>query len=154
MQKQTVVTDEGLKRLENELAELKAKRTEVAEKLKVARGFGDLSENSEYDEAKNEQAIIEGRIVELEARLKNVKVLDESQLSNDRVNIGATVEVKCGKVKTVFKIVSTSESNPAEGLISDESPVGRALLDHEVGDKVEVEIPNGVVTYTIQKISR
>lgn len=154
MQKQTVVTDEGLKRLEAELAELKSKRTEVAEKLKVARGFGDLSENSEYDEAKNEQAIVEGRIAELEARLKNVTVLDESQLTNDTVNIGATVDLKMGKTKVTYKIVSTSEANPMEGLISDESPVGRALLGNRVGDKVEVEIPNGVVTYTIQKITR
>ena len=95
MAKQTVVTDEGLRRLEKELEELKTvKRKEIAEKIKVALSFGDLSENSEYDEAKNEQAIIEGRIAEIEAQLKNVRVLDETELTNETVHIGSTVRMK------------------------------------------------------------
>ena len=115
MTKQTVITDEGLKKLEHELEELKTvKRKEVAEKIKVALSFGDLSENSEYDEAKNDQAIIEGRIAEIENQLKNVKVLDESEISTESVHIGSTVKVKDledGAVMT-YRIVGSTESDP------------------------------------------
>jgi transcription elongation factor GreA len=156
MQKQTVVTDEGLKRLEAELAELKSKRTEVAEKLKVARGFGDLSENSEYDEAKNEQAIIEGRIAEIENQLKNVRVLDETELGGENVHIGALVTVReKGKKKTVtYRLVGSTEADPLNGRISDESPVGAALVGRRVGEEVEVETPGGLLKLVVEEISK
>ena len=157
MIKQTVVTDEGLKRLESELEELKTvKRKEIAEKIKVALSFGDLSENSEYDEAKNEQAIIEGRIAEIEAQLKNVRILDENELNNETVHIGSTVRVKnedTGKELT-YRIVGSTESDPLEGKISDESPVGKAVFGRGVGDTVEAETPVGTVNLTILEISK
>ncbi|HIW73007.1 MAG TPA: transcription elongation factor GreA [Firmicutes bacterium] len=153
--KQTVITDEGLKRLESELEELKSvKRKEIAEKIKVALSFGDLSENSEYDEAKNEQAIIEGRIAEIENQLKNVRVLDESELNTRMIHIGSRVKVQDMSVgeEEVYQIVGSTEADPLGGRISDESPVGRALLSHAPGDTVEVETPAGVVNYKILEI--
>ena len=157
MTKQTIITDEGLRRLEEELEELKTvKRKEIAEKIKVALSFGDLSENSEYDEAKNEQAIIEGRIAEIESQLKNVHVLDESELSNETVHIGSKIrirEVASGEEES-YKIVGSTEADPINGRISDESPVGKAMLGHTVGDVVEVEIPSGAVSYELVEISK
>ncbi len=157
MAKQTVVTDEGLRRLEKELEELKTvKRKEIAEKIKVALSFGDLSENSEYDEAKNEQAIIEGRIAEIEAQLKNVRVLDETELTNETVHIGSTVRMKDtgSREEFTYRIVGSTESDPLEGKISDESPVGKAVSGHHVGEVVEVETPGGVMNLEIVEISR
>ena len=157
MEKQTVVTAERHRRLEKELEELKTvKRKEIAEKIKVALSFGDLSENSEYDEAKNEQAIIEGRIAEIEAQLKNVRVLDETELTNETVHIGSTVRMKdtgSGEEFT-YRIVGSTESDPLEGKISDESPVGKAVSGHHVGEVVEVETPGGVMNLEIVEISR
>ncbi|HBT64726.1 MAG TPA: transcription elongation factor GreA [Ruminococcaceae bacterium] len=155
MNKQTVITDEGLKRLESELEELKSvKRKEIAEKIKTALSFGDLSENSEYDEAKNEQAIIEGRISEIENQLKNVRVLDESELSTEVVHIGSRLKVKhLGTKKTeTYQIVGSTEADPLNGRISDESPVGMAFLTHTNGDIIEIETPNGIVKYEILEI--
>ena len=157
MTKQTVITDEGLKRLENELDELKTiKRKEVAEKIKVALSFGDLSENSEYDEAKNEQAIIEGRIAEIENQLKNVRVLDETEIGTENVHIGSTVTVheKGKKTKETYRIVGSTEADPLGGRISDESPIGKALLGHRKGDEVEVETPGGVLFLIVDEISK
>ncbi len=157
MAKETIVTKEGLKKLELELEELKTvRRKEVAEKIKVARGFGDLSENSEYDEAKNEQAIVEGRIAELEAQLKNVRVLDESELGTENVHIGSVVTVRFKDKKTdvTYEIVGSTEANPLGGRISDESPIGKGLIGHAVGDTIEVETPGGEITLTIQKIEK
>lgn len=157
MAKETIVTKEGLKKLELELEELKTiKRKEVAEKIKTARGFGDLSENSEYDEAKNEQAIVEGRIAELEAQLKNVRVLDESELGTENVHIGSivTVHFKGKKTDVTYEIVGSTEANPLGGRISDESPIGKGLIGHAVGDTVEVETPGGEITLTIKKIEK
>ena len=125
--KEKVVTPEGLKALEDELEELKTvKRKEVAEKIKVARGFGDLSENSEYDEAKNEQGLIESRIIFLEKMLKNVRVLDHSELTNDEVMVGSKVKIKDedGEIEE-YSIVGSTEADPLEGKISDESAVGK-----------------------------
>lgn len=155
MAKQIILTEEGLKNLENELENLKTvKRKEVAEKIKVALSFGDLSENSEYDEAKNEQAIIEARIVEIDAMLKNVKVIDEHELDTEVVYVGSKVKVNDIEYNEVldYKIVGPSEANPREGRISDESPVGSALLGHKVGDLVRVETPVGFCTYKILEI--
>ena len=157
MTKQTIITDEGLRRLEEELEELKTvKRKEIAEKIKVALSFGDLSENSEYDEAKNEQAIIEGRIAEIESQLKNVHVLDESELSNETVHIGSKIRIRelASGEEESYKIVGSTEADPMNGRISDESPVGKAMLGHTVGDVVEVEIPSGAVSYELVEISK
>lgn len=157
MAKETVITDAGLKRLEQELEELKTvRRKEVAEKIKVALSFGDLSENSEYDEAKNEQAIVEGRIAELENQLKNVRILDASEFSTENVHIGSTVTVRMKGKKTMntYQIVGSTEADPLGGRISDESPIGKALLGHAEGDTVEVETPGGEITLTIEKIAK
>ncbi len=157
MTKQTIITEEGLKKLENELDELKTiKRKEVAEKIKVALSFGDLSENSEYDEAKNEQAILEGRIAEIENQLKNVRVLDESDFNTEDVHVGSTVTVRMKGKKTdvTYQLVGSTEADPLNGRISDESPIGKALVGHKVGDQIEVETPGGLVTLTIRQIAK
>ena len=154
--KEMVVTAEGLKALEDELEELKTvKRKEVAEKIKVARGFGDLSENSEYDEAKNEQGLVESRIIFLEKMLKNVRVLDHSELTNDQVMVGSRVKVKDddGDVDE-YSIVGSTEADPMEGKISDESAVGKGLLGKRVGEIAEITVPSGaVVHYEVLGIS-
>lgn len=157
MIKELVMSREGLKKLEAELEELKTvRRKEVAEKIKTALGYGDLSENSEYDEAKNEQAIVEGRIAEIEAQLKHVRILDESQLSDETVHIGSKVCMRNGKGdKVEYKIVGSTESDPFNGMISDESPVGKAVLGHAAGDKVLVVLPSGTeATFEILSISK
>ena len=159
--KQVILTQEGLEKLEQELDELKSvKRKEIAEKIKVALSFGDLSENSEYDEAKNEQAIMEARIADIEVTLKNVKVIDESELSNENIHIGSKVEVRVNNPRTGktdvynYKIVGSNEADPLSGNISDESAVGKALLGHGIGDKIEVEVPAGMMEYEVLAISK
>lgn len=157
MAKQTVLTSEGLQNLEKELEELKTvKRREVTEKIKVALGYGDLSENSEYDEAKNEQGLIEARIAEIEALLKNVKIIDSDNISTEHVQLGNTVKVKnLADGKTLeLSIVGTKEVDMMAGKISDESPIGRALMGHASGDVVEVEAPAGMFKYEILEIGR
>lgn len=155
--RQVLLTSEGLGKLEKELEELKTvRRKEVSEKIKVALSFGDLSENSEYDEAKNEQAMVESRIVELEAMLKNASVLDESGITTDAVSVGSLVTVrflKNDKVDT-YKIVGSTEASPLNKRISDESPVGKALLGHKCGEIVDVEAPSGLVRYEILEIAK
>jgi transcription elongation factor GreA len=158
-EKQYLVTAEGKEALEKEYEQLVTLgRQDAAEKLKVARSFGDLSENSEYDEAKNDQAILEARIADLEEMLKRAVVLDESELNKETVNIGATVVIsfkKDGKkAERQFKIVGSNEANPREGKISDESAVGKALMGKKVGKSVEVETPAGVTKYKIISITR
>lgn len=155
MEKQTVLTDEGLKKLEDELEYLKTvKRKEISEKIKVALSFGDLSENSEYDSAKNEQAIVEARIVQVEKMLKNAVVLDEDELSTDIVHIGSKVKVYDEKYDEYdeYHIVGSTEVNPAIGRISDESPIGSALINHKAGDVVEIQVPDGVLSLKIVEI--
>lgn len=161
MVKQILLTKEGLSKMEAELDELKGvKRKEVAEKIKVALSFGDLSENSEYDEAKNEQAIVEARIADIEAMLKTVRVIDESELSAENIQIGSKIELrmtnpKTGTTKVVnYKIVGSNEADPLNGCISDESAVGKALLEHSIGDKVSVEVPAGTMEYEVLTISK
>lgn len=157
MAKQVLLTDEGLKKLEAELEELKGnKRKEIADKIEVARSFGDLSENSEYDEAKNEQAIVEARIAELEATLRNVKILDEDDLTTEMIHVGSKIKVfdKEFNEEVSYQIVGSTEADPMNGRISDESPVGKALLGHKVGDVVDVEVPDGVVTFEILDIAK
>ena len=161
MVKQIILTKEGLDKLENELEELKSvKRKEVAEKIKVALSFGDLSENSEYDEAKNEQAIVEARIADIEVMMKNVRVIDESELSSENVHIGSKLELRVVNPKTGnssvvnYRMVGSNEADPVNGCISDESAVGKALLDRGIGDRVTVEVPAGVMEYEILAISK
>lgn len=157
MAKQITLTDEGLKKLEAELENLKTvKRKEIAEKIKVALSFGDLSENSEYDEAKNEQAFIEARIAEIEAMLKIVKVLDESELSTEHVAVGSKVRLKDMEFgdEEEYQIVGSTEADPNAGRISDESPIGKAILGHKVGDIVEVEVPDGMISFEVLEISK
>ena len=157
MSKEILLTEEGLQNLESELENLKTvKRKEIAEKIKVALSFGDLSENSEYDEAKNEQAIMESRIAEIEGILKNVKVIDEHELSTEIVHVGSIVKVHDKEYDSTFeyRIVGSNESNPMEGKISDESPVGAGLLGHKVGEVLNIKTPSGVCKYEIVEISK
>ena len=156
MNKEVVMTYAGLRALEDELENLKTvKRTEVADQIKEARSFGDLSENSEYDEAKNEQGLVESRIAELEKRLKHARVIDESELSNDSISVGSHVKIKDEDGdEEEYDITGSTEADPLEGKISDESPIGSALIGHGVGDKVVVTLPNGnTVTYEVMAIS-
>ena len=157
--KPTMLTAEGLKKLEDELAFLQnEKRKEIAEKIKVARSFGDLSENSEYDDAKNEQAIMEARINTIEAILKTAVLIDESETSNERVHLTSVVKIEMLSTgrQVQYKIVGSgsNEANPKEGKISDESPSGAALMDKSVGDVVEVETPGGIVGIKILEITK
>lgn len=157
MAKPIMLTAEGLKQLEEELDFLKGeKRKEIAEKIKVARSYGDLSENSEYDDAKNEQAILEARIVTIEATLKNAVLINEDDITNEHIHIGSKIKVENIKMGKTFdyKIVGSNESNPREGKISDESPMGVALLGKKVGDVVEVEAPAGVIALKVLEISK
>jgi transcription elongation factor GreA len=159
-EKQYFVTEEGLAALEKELEYLKiVRRKEVAEKIKVALSFGDLSENSEYDEAKNDQAMVEARIADLEVMLKGAVVINESELSNETVHIGSRIEVDLtsatgAQSRRDFKIVGSNEADPRNGKISDESAVGKALIGAKVGQVVEVETPAGISKYQIVTISR
>lgn len=155
--KEIVVTVAGLKALEDELEELKTvRRKDVAEKIKVARGFGDLSENSEYDEAKNEQAFIESRIAQLEAMLKHARVIDNEELNLDTVSVGTHVKIQDedGEVEE-YDITGSTEADPLNGKISDESPVGAALMGKKAGTTVSVSLPNGgTIEYKLLEISR
>ena len=152
-----MISAEGLKKLKEELEYLKtSKRKEIAEAIKTARGFGDLSENSEYDEAMNEQAQVEARIAELEEMLKDVKVIDESAIKTDAVAVGNRVKVfheKMGK-EVEYTIVGSSESDPAVKKISDESPIGKALLGASIGETVKAETPGGDIVMKVLEISK
>ncbi|MGN0538506.1 MAG: transcription elongation factor GreA [Candidatus Fimenecus sp.] len=154
MAQETLLTIEGLKELEAELEELKTVgRKEAAEKIKVARSFGDLSENSEYDEAMSDQAKLEARISEIEHIIKTAKVLDVESLGTENVHIGSTVKIVDKKKKEfTYTIVGFAQADPAVGKISDESPVGKALIGHKVGDKVIVEAPAGAMQFKIVEI--
>ncbi|MBE6788103.1 MAG: transcription elongation factor GreA [Ruminococcaceae bacterium] len=151
------MTQEEVKELEIQLDELKTiKRKEVAEKIKVARSFGDLSENSEYDEAKNEQAMVEEQIMQIEAMLKNVELIDREALTTDVVEIGLHIKVYDNKYKEelTYQIVGSNGADPSKGKISDESPLGKALKGKKVGDSVEVEAPGGIMSFKILEITK
>jgi transcription elongation factor GreA len=155
--KKTILTYAGLKKLEEELENLKVvKRKEVAGKIKEAREQGDLSENAEYDAAKDEQRDIEARIEELEKILKNAEVVVEDEVDLDKISIGCTVTVYDNEFEEEmeFKIVGSTEANSLEGKISNESPVGKALIGRKVDDVVEVETQAGVMEYKVLKIER
>lgn len=156
-QKKVILTYEGVKKLEDELEFLKTvKRKEITEKIKVALGYGDLSENSEYDEAKNEQAFTEGRILQLENMLKNAVVVDESEISTESVTVGSVVKVKDFEFdeEVEYIIVGSAEADPMSYKISNESPVGAALLGKKVGDTVEVIVPGGTNKFEVLGIRR
>ncbi len=156
-EKKNILTYSGLKKLEDELEDLKVnQRKMIAQKIKEAREQGDLSENAEYDSAKDEQRDIELRIEELEKILKNAEVVDESEAATDRINIGCRVQLKDIEYDEVldYSIVGSTEANSLEGKISNESPVGRALIGAKVGDIVEVEAPSSIVKFEILGIER
>lgn len=153
--KKIVLTVEGLKNLEEELENLKVvRRKEVAAKIKEARGQGDLSENAEYDAAKEEQAEIEARIVTIEKMLRNAEVIDEEEISTGKVNIGNKVKLYDIEFEedVEYTIVGSAEADPSFGKISNESPLGMALLSHSVGDEIDVDAPDGILKFKILDI--
>jgi transcription elongation factor GreA len=156
MQKDVILTPEGLEKLKSEIEHLSTeKRREVAQRIKEAREFGDISENSEYDDAKNEQAMLESRIATLEDKLRSASVINQSELDSDVVRVGSVVTVsdaKRGSSQT-YGIVGSTEADPSANKLSNESPVGKALLGHKRGDTVTVSLPNGSVReLTVDKI--
>ena len=154
-EKEVVLTREGLLKLEQEKDNLKAvKRREVAERIKQAIEFGDISENSEFEDAKNEQAFIEGRILTLEKMLRNVRVIEDTAEGQNQVTIGSTVVLKdLDEDETLeYTIVGTAEANPLRNRISYESPVGAASMGHVQGDEYEVQVPAGIVRYRLEEI--
>lgn len=155
--KEVILTYEGLIKLEKELEQYKSiKRKEVSERIKQALAFGDISENSEYDEAKNEQAFIEGRIATIENMLKKARVIDEDDITTDKVSIGSKVMVRDleDNEEVEYTIVGSAEADPIELKISNESPVGRAIIGNEVGNVVEILVPDGVLRYEVLNISK
>lgn len=157
IEKEVFLTAEGLEKIENELDELKTvKRREVAERIKQALAFGDISENSEYDEAKNEQAQLEERIIKLESTLRNAVVIDDEDISVESVSVGSKVTLKDIEFdeEVEYTIVGSAEADPYEGKISNESPVGSALIGGKAGEVVDVQVPDGVIKYEIISINR
>lgn len=155
-EKEVILTRAGLHKLEDELENLRTvKRKEVAERIKQAIEFGDISENSEYEDAKNEQAFIEGRIITIEKMLRNAKVIEDDEREAGIVSIGSTVTVKDIEYDEVieYKIVGSAEADPLKNLISNESPVGKALLGQKVGAVVEVDAPAGRLKFEVVEIS-
>ncbi|MBD2872629.1 transcription elongation factor GreA [Paenibacillus arenilitoris] len=155
--KQIILTQEGLRKLEDELENLKSvKRREVAERIKIAIGYGDISENSEYEDAKNEQAFIEGRIITLEKMLRNARIINNDDIDIDTVSIGSIVTVEDLEYGDTmeYSIVGTAESDPLQNKISNESPVGKAILGKKKGTVVEVSVPVGIIQYKIIDIKK
>lgn len=157
MMKQVTVTGEGLKKMKEELDYLKnVRRKEVSDAIGVARSFGDLSENSEYDEAKNEQAKVEAEIAELEDNIKHAVVLDETKVKSNMVNVGSIMKLRnlSNGMEFTYTIVGSTEADPMAGRISDLSPIGRAIIGTKKGDKVKVEIPAGEMELEILDVKR
>lgn len=151
MKKQYQITETGKQELENELAELKSRRGAVADKISEARDFGDLSENAEYDAAREEQGLLETRIAEIEEILNNAEIIKSSGKST--IGLGSRVELKTGAKKVVYTVVGPVEADPLEGRISNESPIGMALFGKKVDDKVTISTPKGDISYTIVAVS-
>ena len=157
MENEIFLTPSGLKRIQDELEHLRTvHRREVADRIRDSKEFGELSENSEYEEAKTEQAFVEGRIIELKHILQIAHVVDEDQVSTDMVGIGSKVTIRDIKTKENWEltIVGSAESDPSEDRISNESPVGEALVNKKVGDVIQVQTPDGPAKYKIVKISK
>jgi transcription elongation factor GreA len=155
--KEILLTQEGYQKLEDELETLKTvRRREVADRIKVAISFGDISENAEYDEAKNEQAQVEERIIKLESMIRRAVIIDESKIDSNVVTIGSIVKVNDMdfEEEVEYTIVGSAEADPYEGKISNESPVGRALLGRTIGDIVDVQVPDGVAKFEILEIPK
>ena len=150
MKKQYQITLEGKKELETELVGLKSRRGDVAEKISEARDFGDLSENAEYDAAREEQGLLETRIAEIEDILNNADIIKAGKKTT--VDLGSKVELKMGSKKVVYTVVGPVEANPIEGKISNESPIGMALYGKKVGDKISIDTPKGGISYDIVSI--
>jgi transcription elongation factor GreA len=156
-EKEVILTQEGLKKLEEELEHLKSvKRREVAERIKVAIGYGDISENSEYEDAKNEQAFIEGRVITLEKMLRNARIINNDDVNTDKVSVGAIVTLKDLEFGEIveYNIVGSAESDPFQNKISNESPVGKAILGKTRGTKVDINVPVGTIQYEIIDIKK
>ena len=155
--KEILLTQEGYQKLEDELETLKTvRRREVADRIKVAISFGDISENAEYDEAKNEQAQVEERIIKLESMIRRAVIIDESTIDSNVVTIGSIVKVNDMdfEEEVEYTIVGSAEADPYDGKISNESPVGKALLGRTIGDIVDVQVPDGVAKFEILEIRR
>jgi transcription elongation factor GreA len=156
-EKEVILTQEGLKKLEEELEFLKSvKRREVAERIKVAIGYGDISENSEYEDAKNEQAFIEGRIITLEKMLRNARIINSDDVDTNTVSVGSVVILEDMEFSDTveYTIVGSAESDPLQNKISNESPVGRGILGKQKGSIVDVNVPAGVIQYKIVDIKK
>lgn len=156
-EKEVLLTQEGLRKLEDELEHLKSvKRREVAGRIKVAIGYGDISENSEYEDAKNEQAFIEGRVITIEKMLRNARIINSDEVDTNTVSIGAKVVLHDIEFNEdiEYTIVGTAESDPSQNKISNESPVGRAILGKKKGTTVEVSVPDGTIKYKIVDIKK
>jgi transcription elongation factor GreA len=155
--KEVLLTYEGLKKLETELEYLRGdRRREVAERMKQAKSHGDLSENSEYDEARLEHAQVEARIIEIENKLKFAHIIDEDEVSTEEVSIGSRVKLLDIEFsqEAEYRIVGSTEANPSENKISNESPVGKALIGHREGETIDAQTPNGVLKFKILAISK
>ncbi len=150
MQKTYQITADGKQELERELVELKSRRGEIADKIATARGFGDLSENAEYDAAREEQGLLETRVAEIEEILQNATIITASDSST--VVLGATVELKNDEKTVVYTVVGPVEADPLEGKISNESPIGQALMGKAVGDEVVISTPKGEITYVVTSL--
>jgi transcription elongation factor GreA len=154
MDKKIYLTKAGAEKLKIELDNLLInERKAVAERIKTAKEHGDLSENSEYSDAKDQQSFIEGRIIEVEHILKNAEIIDESHLDCSNIKIGCTVNLEANEKELKYKIVGSTEADPEKGYISNESPIGKALLGKKKGDVVEVSVPAGVKKYKISKVA-
>ena len=153
--KDVILTREGYTKLRKEIEQLSTtRRREVAERIKIAREFGDIAENAEYDAAKNEQAMLEARIAKLEERLASARVIEKREISKDVVSVGSTVRLRDVDAKQTveYRIVGSAEANPAELKLSNESPVGRAIIGHKKGETIEVATPRGSLKYKILEI--
>ena len=153
--KEVILTADGYKKLQQEIDVLRNdKRREVAERIRIAREFGDIAENAEYDDAKNEQAMLEHKIAQLEERLLSARVITKKEISKDAVSVGSKVRIRDVNAKQTFEyhIVGSAEANPAENKLSNESPVGKAIIGHKKGDVVEVSAPRGSLKFKILEI--
>jgi transcription elongation factor GreA len=153
--KEVILTADGYKKLQQEIEVLRNdKRREVAERIRVAREFGDIAENAEYDDAKNEQAMLEHKIAQLEERILSARVITKKEISKDSVSVGAHVRLRDMQANKTFEyhIVGSAEANPAENKLSNESPVGKAIIGHKKGDVVEVSAPRGSLKFKILEI--
>jgi transcription elongation factor GreA len=155
--KEIILTEEGLKQLQDEVALLSTvKREEVAERIRAARDFGDITENSEYDDAKNEQALLEHRISLLQEKLRRARVIKDSEIDTDRVSVGSTVTLRdrdSGEIR-IYTLVGSAEADPTKSRLSNESPVGQAIIGKRVGDGVTVPVPVGALSYEILAIGK